>query len=118
MKGQLWFHLRRILVYWRTYLVVLVPLVLLPLPVINIGEEHESEAKCAYVALIMAIYWVVELLPLSVTALLPIVMFPLLGIMSTNEITMYYMKDTCMLFVGGTYVSPPIAPSLDLFSNV
>ena len=91
------FHVRHVLVYWETYLVILVPLLLLPLPLV-IGT---SEAKCAYVGLVMAIYWVLELLPLAVTSLLPVAMFPLMGIMSTKTITMYYMKDTCMLFIGG-----------------
>ena len=86
-------------VYWRTYFLVLVPLLLLPLPLV-IGD---NVSKCAYVLLLMAIYWVFELLPLAVTALLPVAMFPLMGIMSTKEITMFYMKDTCMLFIGGKY---------------
>ena len=42
-----------------------------------------------------------ELLPLPVTALIPVAVFPLLGIMSTNEVSMCYMKDTCMLYLGG-----------------
>ena len=85
-------------VYWRTYVLLLVPILLLPLPIV-IGDDV---SKCGYVLLLMAIYWVFELLPLAVTALLPVAMFPLMGIMSTKEITMFYMKDTCMLFIGGT----------------
>jgi sodium-dependent dicarboxylate transporter 2/3/5 len=42
-----------------------------------------------------------ELLPLPVTALIPVAVFPLFGIMSTNEVSMCYMKDTCMLYLGG-----------------
>jgi hypothetical protein len=42
-----------------------------------------------------------ELLPLPVTALIPVAVFPMLGIMSTNETAMCYMKDTCMLYLGG-----------------
>jgi hypothetical protein len=44
-----------------------------------------------------------ELLPLPVTALIPVAVFPMLGIMSTNETAMCYMKDTCMLYLGGKY---------------
>jgi len=57
--------------------------------------------RCAYVAIIMAIYWMLELLPLPVTSLIPVALFPLLGVLSTQEVSMCYMKDTCMLYVGG-----------------
>ena len=87
-------------VYWRTYLLVLVPLILLPIPLV-IGDDV---SRCAFVLLLMAVYWVFELLPLAVTSLLPVAMFPLMGIMSTKEITMFYMKDTCMLFIGGEII--------------
>ena len=87
-------------VYWRSYVLLLVPILLLPLPIV-IGDDV---SKCGYVLLLMAIYWVFELLPLAVTALLPVAMFPLMGIMSTKEITMFYMKDTCMLFIGGKII--------------
>ena len=96
-KKRILLYLHDISVYWKTYLLILVPLLLLPLPLV-IGD---TESRCAYVGLVMAIYWVFELLPLAVTALLPVAMFPLMGIMSTKAITMYYMKDTCMLFIGG-----------------
>ena len=42
-----------------------------------------EEMKCAYVVMIMAVYWVTEALPLEGTSLIPTVGFPLLGIMST-----------------------------------
>ena len=47
------------------------------------AQGASEEMRCAYVALLMAVYWVTEALPLPVTALLPMVAFPFLGIMST-----------------------------------
>ena len=58
-------------------------------------------SRCAYVGIIMAFYWMLELLPLPVTSLIPVALFPLLGIMSTQEVTKCYMEDTCMLYLGG-----------------
>ena len=51
--------------------------------------------------LLMAVYWTFELLPLPVTSLMPVALAPVMGVMSTNEVAMTYMKSSIMLFVGG-----------------
>ena len=40
----------------------------------------------------MAVYWILELLPLPVTALLPLVLLPLAGVASTDEVARNYLK--------------------------
>ncbi len=55
----------------------------------------------ASVAGLMVVWWITEALPLAATALLPLVLFPLLGITSGKEVAAVYMNSTIFLFIGG-----------------
>ncbi|XP_055276151.1 solute carrier family 13 member 1 [Moschus berezovskii] len=59
-----------------------------------------QEAECAYILFVVAIFWLTEALPLSVTALLPGLMFPLFGIMPSKEVASAYFKDFHLLLIG------------------
>ena len=62
-------------------------------------------ARCAFTVLLMSVYWLAELLPLPVTALLPVILFPMLGVLSTGQVTVCYFKEVNMLMVGGLIVA-------------
>ena len=53
----------------------------------------------------MAIWWVTECVPISVTALLPIVLFPLTGGMDLSTTTAAYGHKLVFLFVGGFMIA-------------
>lgn len=87
---------------YRFYLIVLcLPIFLLPLPLI----VQTKEAYCAYSIILIALLWCTEALPLAVTALFPIILFPLMGIMDASEVCIEYFKDTNILSVGGLMVA-------------
>ncbi|XP_075539764.1 Na(+)/citrate cotransporter-like [Dermacentor variabilis] len=52
----------------------------------------------------MAFYWITELLPLPVTSLMPVVLFPLLDILPAEETTYFYFNDLCSVIFGSLLV--------------
>jgi sodium-dependent dicarboxylate transporter 2/3/5 len=59
----------------------------------------------AAVGLWMAIWWVSEAIPVPATALLPIILFPLLGIARTDAVAQTYMSGTIFLVLGGSLLA-------------
>ncbi|MCX2720028.1 SLC13 family permease [Lentiprolixibacter aurantiacus] len=57
------------------------------------------------VAVLMAIWWVTEIVPLAITSLLPIVLFPAFGIMDGREVSATYFNHVIFLFIGGFLVA-------------
>ncbi|MYI22108.1 MAG: SLC13/DASS family transporter [Gammaproteobacteria bacterium] len=77
-------------------------LLLLALP---IDPANLPASRLAAVASLMAIWWVSNALPLFATAILPLVLFPLLGIMSGNDVAPVYFNSTIVLFLGGFMIA-------------
>ena len=65
----------------------------------------EVQTKVACVALVMAMWWVLEVLPLGVTALVPVIVFPFMNIMSAKQVAPIYMSSILMVFIGGFLVA-------------
>ena len=89
--------------YWRSWLTILTPFVLaaIPLSLGDAASENESEDRgysreealwTLYTILVMAVFWIFELLPLPITSLLPLVLLPLAGVASTDEVARNYLK--------------------------
>ncbi len=57
------------------------------------------------VAVLMALWWVAEVVPLAVTSMLPVVLFPVLGVMNGKQVSALYFNHVIFLFIGGFLVA-------------
>ncbi|XP_076045479.1 Na(+)/citrate cotransporter-like [Oratosquilla oratoria] len=89
-----------LLPHWKSFVIVLAPLIFAPVAVIG-----STEGRCGYVILLMATFWVTEAMPVAITALLPVVAYPVLGIMDTGQVCFMYMKETNMTLIGSIIVA-------------
>ena len=83
---------------------VFAALLLLPPP-----QGLSSDAwRVAAVAALMVIWWITEALPVAVTALLPIVVFPLLDVVTISAATAPYAHPLIFLFLGGFLIAKAV----------
>ncbi|CAL8123565.1 unnamed protein product [Orchesella dallaii] len=117
---------------WKFFMAIIIPLVLLP---IWFRSKHDDEQipypapmsggvfgiladedapepmrtspkfKLAYVISVMAVYWGLEIIPLPITSLFPLVLFPLFGIDDSANVSKSYMKESNTIFLGGAIVA-------------
>ena len=67
----------------------------------DLKPGHPEVTRTLAVALLMATWWVTEAIPLFVTALLPLFLFPMLGILDGKEVSTTYMNHIIFVYVGG-----------------
>ena len=72
-------------------------------------ELTHAARACVSMVLWMAIWWFTEAVPIAVTALLPIVCFPLLGVATPAQTLKEYSNSTIYLFLGGFLIAAGIA---------
>lgn len=71
----------------------------------DLDPEEPGVTRAAAVAIWMAIWWITEAVPLAVTALLPVVLFPALSLMGAKEVAPLYCNNIILLFVGAFMVA-------------
>lgn len=71
----------------------------------GVAPETPLIAYTLGVALLMAVFWITEMVPLAVTSLIPVALFPLFGIMDGRAVAATYFNDVIFLFMGGFLVS-------------
>uniref|UniRef100_A0A7N6C0Y2 Solute carrier family 13 member 3 n=1 Tax=Anabas testudineus TaxID=64144 RepID=A0A7N6C0Y2_ANATE len=88
----------------KQLVLLLTPLVFLPL----LFTLPEKEGKCLYVVVLMAVFWCTEALPLAVTAMLPVCLFPTLGVLPSKKVCPQYFLETNFLFLSGLVMASSI----------
>lgn len=70
----------------------------------NAGQPSEV-CWTAGITLLCAIWWVAEPIPIPITALLPLAVFPLVGVLTPNQVGQAYGSPLILLYLGGFMLS-------------
>ena len=82
---------------------IIASLVVLFLPESD-GLAPEAQ-RAAAIFVLMGIWWATEAVPIAITALIPLVFFPLLGVASIEATAAPYANKNIFLFLGGFFLS-------------
>ena len=72
---------------------------------VELDPENPFISYTLAVAILMALWWATEIVPLAITSLLPLILFPLLGIMNGKDVSSTYFNHVIFLFLGGFLVA-------------
>lgn len=61
--------------------------------------------RIAAMTVLMAIWWMTEAIPLTVTALLPFLLVPVFGVMTAHDIAQEYYSPILFLILGGAFLA-------------
>ncbi len=81
------------------------PAIFLAVLLLDLQPGEPAVTRMAAVALLMATWWITDAIPLFTTALLPLILYPLLGIERTGATAPVYFNSTIVLFVGGFMIA-------------
>ena len=87
--------------FWLTGLMIGIALQLFTLLVEPPPGMNEMAWRCAGLAMMMAVFWSVEILPTAITALLPLILSPMLGLATIDKAAAPYAHPVIFLFMGG-----------------
>lgn len=69
--------------------------------IVIIGGWDNEQVRMIGIVVWMLSWWITSAVPIAITALLPIILFPLLGIMGLRDTTINYANPVIYLFFGG-----------------
>jgi len=86
----------------QQWALIIAPLVSLAIILFaDLDPENQKVTYTLAIALLMAIWWITEAIPLAATALIPVALFPLFGVVDGKTISAMYFNHLIFLFIGG-----------------
>lgn len=67
----------------------------------NLDPENKKVTYTFAIAFLMAAWWITEAIPLAATALIPVALFPLFGVVDGKTVSAMYFNHLIFLFIGG-----------------
>ncbi len=90
---------------------ILGPLCALAVLWMTAGKLPDPARFAAASGVLMAVFWITEAIPLSATALLPVVLFPILGIVDIDQAAAPFARPVIFLFLGGFMIAAAVERS-------
>jgi len=81
------------------------PVLFFSMMLADLDPGKPEVTRMAAVSVLMATWWITDAIPLFATALLPMILFPLLGIMKGRATAPIYINSTIFLFIGGFMIA-------------
>ena len=75
------------------------------------SENNPKAPIMAAIVVVMAVFWIFEVVPIAVTSLFPIFLFPLFGILDAKTTALFFGKEIIFLFLGGLMLAQGIQNS-------
>jgi len=71
----------------------------------DLDPDNPLVTRTAAAAVLMAVWWITEAIPIAATALIPVVLFPIFGVMSGKDVAPQYFNNVIFLFIGGFIIA-------------
>ncbi|RLA18678.1 MAG: SLC13/DASS family transporter [Gammaproteobacteria bacterium] len=71
----------------------------------DFSPDNPALTPMVAVTLLMVVWWITDAIPLFATALLPMIFYPLLGILKSTATAPIYFNSTIFLFLGGFMIA-------------
>lgn len=85
----------------KSFLTIIALIISISVFIFNPFNLNSDANKVLAIGCLIVLFWIFEVLPMPVVALLPLVLFPLFGIAKIDEVASPYANSVIFLFMGG-----------------